>query len=117
MELAIGEVLGNGMFVFCGIQGILALFFTFKVNPVEYVRDTCFYLLSLSVLLLVLIDGEISLLEGLTFVALYAIYVVTVVQFERIMQVPRTERAKEAGMLCVCVRERERECVCVFVCV
>ena len=38
-------------------------------------------------------------MEGLTFVALYAIYVVTVVQFERIMQV------RVRG------RERERECV------
>jgi len=87
MELAIGEVLGNGMFVFCGIQGIIALLFSFKVNPVEYVRDTCFYLLSIAILLLVLLDGEVSLLEGLTFIAIYAIYVVTVVQFERILQV------------------------------
>ena len=25
MELAIGEVLGNGMLIFCGIQGIIAI--------------------------------------------------------------------------------------------
>ena len=29
------QVLGNGMFVFCGIQGIIALLFTFKVSSEE----------------------------------------------------------------------------------
>ena len=87
MELAVGEVLGNGMFVFCGIQGIIALFFSFKVNASEYVRDVGFYALSLLVLLLVLLDGEVSLLEGLTFVVLYGMYVISVVYFERILQV------------------------------
>jgi len=53
-------------------------------------------------------------MEGLTFVALYAIYVVTVVQFERIMQVCVREngrdgkREKGGRRVCVCVRERER---------
>ena len=46
MELAVGEVLGNGMFVFCGVQGVIALVTPFCVNSLEYIRDCIFYAVS-----------------------------------------------------------------------
>jgi len=86
MDLAIGEVLGNGMFLFCGVQGIIALFFPFSANGAEYVRDCAFYFASILLMFLVLLDGHISLLEGVLFLLVYAVYILVVVRFEHILR-------------------------------
>ncbi len=65
MELAIGEVLGNGMFVFCAVQGSIALVAPFHVHHKEYLRDCFFYFLSIVGTGFVLLDGKIVMLEGL----------------------------------------------------
>ncbi len=64
LELAIGEVLGNGMFVFCGVQGAVALTASFSVDGTEYMRDCCVYLMSVLLTLVVLADGKIDAWEG-----------------------------------------------------
>ncbi len=64
LELAIGEVLGNGMFVFCGVQGAVALTATFSVDGTEYIRDCLVYLLAVVLTLAVLADGKIDGWEG-----------------------------------------------------
>ena len=85
MELAIGEVLGNGMLIFCGIQGIIAIITPFTASSSEYLRDCGFYMASLLLTTLVLYDGHMSGVEGGLFLALYALYVIVVVNFERVV--------------------------------
>ena len=85
MELAIGEVLGNGMLIFCGIQGIIAIITPFTASSSEYLRDCGFYMASLLLTSLVLYDGHMSGVEGGLFLALYALYVIVVVNFERVL--------------------------------
>ena len=86
MELAVGEVLGNGMLIFCFIQGIIAIITPFTANASEYLRDCGFYFLSLLLVAVVLFDGHISSVEGGMFLGLYAIYVVVVLNYERVLQ-------------------------------
>jgi len=86
MELAIGEVLGNGMLIFCFIQGIIAIITPFTANKSEYLRDCGFYALSLLLTCFVLFDGHMSTVEGGLFLGLYVIYVLVVVNFERVLE-------------------------------
>jgi len=86
MELAIGEVMGNGMLIFCFIQGIIAIITPFTANKSEYLRDCGFYALSLLLTYFVLFDGHMSTVEGGLFLGLYVIYVLVVVNFERVLE-------------------------------
>lgn len=86
MDLAIGEVLGNGMFLFCAVQGVIAFIAPFQANKAEYIRDCCFYALSILMMLFVLADGKISLPEGCVFLVIYVVYIVVVVRFEPIIR-------------------------------
>jgi len=86
MELAVGEVLGNGMLIFCFIQGIIAIITPFTANASEYLRDCGFYFLSLLLITVVLFDGHISSVEGGMFLGLYATYVAVVLNYERVLQ-------------------------------
>lgn len=52
------QVLGNGMFVFAFIQGMVAVVSPFTVNPYEYMRDCSFYLLANMLIALCLFDGR-----------------------------------------------------------
>ena len=85
MELAIGEVLGNGMLIFCGIQGIIAIITPFTANAKEYLRDCSFYGVALLLTCFVLIDGHMSAVEGGLFLGLYLVYVLVVVQFDTVL--------------------------------
>ena len=51
------------MFVFCVVQGIVALISTFTVMRAEFLRDSVVYLVSLSVAALIISDGVITLFE------------------------------------------------------
>jgi len=86
MELAIGEVLGNGMLIFCFIQGIIAIITPFTANASEYLRDCSFYGLALLLTAFVLVDGHISSMEGVMFLGLYGLYVVVVLNYDRVLQ-------------------------------
>jgi len=85
MELAIGEVLGNGMLIFCGIQGIIAIITPFTANASEYLRDCAFYGTALLLTCFVLFDGHMSAVEGGLFFGLYLVYVLVVVNFETVL--------------------------------
>lgn len=52
------QVLGNGMFVFAFIQGMVAVVSPFTVHPYEYMRDCSFYLLANLLIALCLFDGR-----------------------------------------------------------
>ena len=79
MELAVGEVLGNGMFVFCAVQGTVALVCPFYVRSGEFVRDCAFYCASIVATAAILLDGKIVVWEGVLMLMLYVIYVVIVI--------------------------------------
>jgi sodium/potassium/calcium exchanger 6 len=85
MELAIGEVLGNGMLIFCFIQGIIAIITPFTATASEYLRDCSFYLAALVLTFMVLFDGQISTMEGFFFLLLYSIYVLVVIHYDKIL--------------------------------
>ena len=87
MELAIGEVLGNGMLIFCGIQGIIAIITPFTANASEYLRDCAFYGMALLLTCFVLFDGHMSAVEGGLFLGLYLVYVLVVVNYEKVLNV------------------------------
>jgi Ca2+/Na+ antiporter len=53
------------MFVFCAVQGSIALVAPFHVHHKEYLRDCFFYFLSIVGTGFVLLDGKIVMLEGL----------------------------------------------------
>ena len=86
MELAVGEVLGNGMFVFCGVQGVIALVTPFCVNSLEYIRDCIFYAVSVIAVAVVLLDGQIVVWEGVVLCALYVIYVLVVLHYDPVLK-------------------------------
>uniref|UniRef100_A0A7S4UQ24 Sodium/calcium exchanger membrane region domain-containing protein n=1 Tax=Guillardia theta TaxID=55529 RepID=A0A7S4UQ24_GUITH len=111
MELAIGEVLGNGMLIFCGIQGLIAILTPFTANRGEYLRDCGFYLLSLALSTIILLDGQISTMEGIIFLIVYATYVVVVIYFEKILLVFGMEPLEEDVALATpnVVEEGEKE--------
>ncbi|EKX33504.1 hypothetical protein GUITHDRAFT_51096, partial [Guillardia theta CCMP2712] len=81
MELAVGEVLGNGMFVFCAVQGIIAILSPFKMHSGEYVRDCLFYTISIFFTMIILVDKKIDFYEGVACILIYVCYVLTVLYF------------------------------------
>jgi len=85
MELAVGEVLGNGMFCFCAVQGAVALIAPFRVCRREYFRDCGFYLLSVFLTFMILRDGEVSFMEGVLFIGTYVLYVLVVISYDTIL--------------------------------
>ena len=86
LEMAVGEVLGNGMFVFwyaaglhplrtaagltrprrSVVQGLVALLSAFTVLRSEFLRDTLTYLAGLLLTFLCVMDGWVSLFEVAT---------------------------------------------------
>jgi len=85
MELGVGEVLGNGMFVFCGVQGVIALVAPFKVSHSEYIRDCAFYALSVIATAVILLDGRIVMWEGIVMCVMYVVYVLVVLWYDQIL--------------------------------
>jgi len=86
MELAVGEVLGGGMFVFCAVQGLIALVSPFRVRPVDYLRDCAFYVVSILLTAFVLLDGSIVVWEGMLMCGLYVLYVLIVIYNDDLLQ-------------------------------
>lgn len=84
MTLAIGEVLGNGMFVFCFVQGVVAIVAPFRVDSAEYARDCLVYLTSIICTFFILLDGQIQVWEGIGLLCIYALYVLLVLYFDAV---------------------------------
>ena len=77
-QIAVGELLGSGMFVSCFVLGVIAYNFPFEATR-EFLRDCMFLLVAVAWLGATVLDGAITTLESLSFVALYAVYLFVVV--------------------------------------
>jgi Ca2+/Na+ antiporter len=93
MELTLGEIFGNGMFVFAFTSGIVAILYPFSVDPAEHTRDCLSYLASILILSLMMSDGIITAVEGLFLILAYSAYVVLVLNFDTVKPEPETMRA------------------------
>jgi Ca2+/Na+ antiporter len=131
------------MFVFAFIQGMIALLYPFSADPAEYVRDCCFYITGIFLVAYVLYDGAFTLMEGVLFLCLYALYVTVVVTFDHVRERlglmdtkqeeedsaekkeqevskcslrPSLSLSRHPSFLCACVHEGLVFCVFVNVC-
>ncbi len=73
-ELGAGTIVGSALFNVLVIVGATALLGTAVLNWQPAVRDILFYILSILLLFLVFVDGRVTLLESLAFVAFYLVY-------------------------------------------
>ena len=94
MELTLGEIFGNGMFVFAFTSGIVAILYPFSVDPAEHTRDCLSYLAAILVLSLMMSDGIITAVEGLFLILAYSAYVVLVLNFDTVKSEPESYRSR-----------------------
>ncbi|XP_060699674.1 mitochondrial sodium/calcium exchanger protein [Hemiscyllium ocellatum] len=78
-NLAIGALFGAGIFVTTIVAGGVALASPFIVASRPFLRDVIFYMAAVFWTFLILYFGSIDLGEALGYLALYAVYVLTVI--------------------------------------
>ncbi|KAF8510772.1 Sodium/calcium exchanger protein-domain-containing protein [Gautieria morchelliformis] len=78
-SLAVGELLGAAAFIVSVVVGSMCIIKPFHVNPRPFLRDVGFFTVAVSLVLWILHDGRIRKWEAGSLVALYMIYVATVV--------------------------------------
>jgi sodium/potassium/calcium exchanger 6 len=78
-SLAIGELLGAASFIVSCVVGSMCIIKPFRVNRGPFLRDATFFTISVTMLLLILLDGVIHAWEAALLVLLYFTYVLIVV--------------------------------------
>ncbi|KAI9461703.1 Sodium/calcium exchanger protein-domain-containing protein, partial [Lactarius psammicola] len=78
-SLAIGELLGAASFIVSCVVGSMCIIKPFRVNRGPFLRDSAFFTVAVSMLLVILLDGWIYAWEAAILVLLYFVYVFTVV--------------------------------------
>jgi sodium/potassium/calcium exchanger 6 len=84
-SLAVGELIGAALFITCCVVGSMSIVRPFKVAKKPFVRDVSFLLIGLTITVMLLKDGEISVANGIAMVVLYALYVLFVVLWDYFM--------------------------------
>lgn len=84
-DIGAGTIVGSAIFNILVIIGVSASFKSAKLTWQPVIRDTIFYVLTILLLLAVFWDGKVVLAESLLFVFGYAVYVVTVVVWKKIL--------------------------------
>ncbi|CAN2047733.1 cation:H+ antiporter [Candidatus Magnetomoraceae bacterium gMMP-1] len=74
-DIGIGTIVGSAVFNILVITGVSAIIKEARVTLPAVVRDTFFYVASIILLLFVFWNGEITLIESLLFIGLYALYI------------------------------------------
>lgn len=77
-DVGLNSVLGGTFFVTSVVVGIISILVSphqISIDKSSFVRDACFFLLTLFSLLLILIIGRISIWIALSFTSLYFVYV------------------------------------------
>ncbi|GAU88909.1 hypothetical protein RvY_01524 [Ramazzottius varieornatus] len=77
--LAIGELLGGGIFVTTIVAAAVAILSPFHVMRRPFLRDIAFYMAATIWILVILVRGEIYFWEAICFLALYGVYVLVAV--------------------------------------
>ncbi|KAH7884503.1 Sodium/calcium exchanger protein-domain-containing protein [Phlebopus sp. FC_14] len=78
-SLALGELLGAASFIVSCVVGSMCIILPFKVNRAPFLRDVGFFTVAISMLLVILRDGQIVLWESGMLVGLYILYALTVI--------------------------------------
>lgn len=84
-SIGIGSIVGSAIFNLLVIIGAAALAKSIKLSWKPLFRDLFFYSLSVSLLIFFIGDGNFSLLEATIFLVVYAIYVIAVIYWQRIL--------------------------------
>ncbi|RWR80387.1 Sodium/calcium exchanger membrane region [Cinnamomum micranthum f. kanehirae] len=76
--IGFNSILGGAFFVSSGVVGIISISVSSRrisVDKASFVRDVCFFLLTISCLLVILIVGRINIWGAIGFASLYVVYV------------------------------------------
>lgn len=82
-DIGAGTIVGSAIFNVLVIVGAVALYKRVTLEWKPIMRDQAFYILTILLLLLAFRDGRITLLEALVFVAMYLVYVFTVINWKK----------------------------------
>lgn len=77
-DIGAGTIVGSAIFNILVIIGASAMFRRAKLTWQPVIRDMLFYCISIVALLISFKDGQITLIEALSFVGIYAIYIYAV---------------------------------------
>lgn len=76
--MAMGEIMGAAVFTVAIVCGSIMIFHTFALPPLLFLRDGGTYLLAVSLVLYFIQDGTLSMVDGVCMLALYIVYITTV---------------------------------------
>lgn len=80
-DIGLSTVLGAASFVTCVVVGVICICLhkrSVGVNKYAFIRDVCFFLLVLAVLIVIFIRGKINLWGAIGFFSMYVVYVIVV---------------------------------------
>jgi sodium/potassium/calcium exchanger 6 len=78
-SLAIGELLGAASFIVSCVVGSMCIIKPFRVHRAPFLRDVGFFTVAVSLVLVILYDGEIRMVESGMLVGMYVVYALIVV--------------------------------------
>lgn len=84
-DVGAGTIVGSAIFNILVIIGVSAAFRRATLHWQPVVRDTLFYSLSIILLMLVFWDGVVRLSEALWFVGLYAVYILVIINWKKLV--------------------------------
>ena len=84
-DVGIGNIVGSAIFNILVITGVSALVSPAKITLPVIVRDCLLYTVSIGLLIAFFFDGQITMLEALLFLGLYALYILILFQWHRFM--------------------------------
>lgn len=82
-SIGVGTIVGSAVYNILVIIGVAVLVRGGRVLRQPILRDTLFYVVTIALLVLSFWDGQISKLEALSFVAVYACYVIAVINWQK----------------------------------
>ncbi|MCO5582814.1 hypothetical protein L7F22_036714 [Adiantum nelumboides] len=102
-QVGLNSVLGGGVFVTTVVAGLVSLCI---VNPqaVEldkrsFIRDVCFYLLTIASLAVILLVGHVYLWSALSFLCIYGLYAIAVAASEFLRKRPKRPQWSQIQLL------------------
>lgn len=87
-DIGAGTIVGSAIFNILVIIGGSALVATAYLKWKPVIRDMLFYIASIIILLLTFSDGRITTMEALLYVAAYAVYIILLSQWNRLVPSP-----------------------------
>ena len=82
-DVGIGTIVGSAVFNILVITGISAIVKPTKIDWKASIRDSLIYVVSILLLLLVFLDGKITLIETSVFLILYMVYIFILLQWSK----------------------------------